>query len=53
MSVTIQDLPVVDRPRERLHSFGAGSLSLQELLGIILGHGSGKVGSVLNLTKQM
>ncbi|MDB4940290.1 MAG: hypothetical protein JWO40_715 [Candidatus Doudnabacteria bacterium] len=53
MSVTIQDLPLVDRPRERLRSFGASSLSLQELLGIILGHGSSKVGSVINLTKNI
>ena len=35
----IQDLPVVDRPRERLCAFGAGALSDIELLSVMLGSG--------------
>lgn len=36
---SIQDLPVEERPRERLVKFGEQSLSVQELLQIILGRG--------------
>jgi DNA repair protein RadC len=50
--MSVRDLPIVDRPRERLSSFGASSLSLQELLGVILGHGGAK-GSILDITKHI
>lgn len=36
---TIHDLPVSERPRERLQRFGAESLSAQEILALILGRG--------------
>jgi len=39
MSFTIHDLPVEERPRERLAKFGEQALSVQELLQIILGRG--------------
>jgi DNA repair protein RadC len=39
MSLTIHDLPVTERPRERLQRLGAESLSSQELLAVILGRG--------------
>lgn len=39
-SFTIKDLPSEERPRERLANLGAESLSLHELLAIILGRGS-------------
>lgn len=38
-SMTIHDLPVIDRPRERLQRMGAEALSAQELLALILGRG--------------
>jgi len=38
-SFTIHDLPVSERPRERLQKFGAEALSTQELLALILGRG--------------
>jgi DNA repair protein RadC len=37
--VLIQDLPASDRPRERLRDFGAGALSNQELVAILLRSG--------------
>ncbi len=52
MELTIKDLPYVDRPRERLLNFGAAALSLQELLGIVMGQGSVS-GSVLNIAKNL
>ena len=36
---TIHDLPVSERPRERLQKFGVESLSAQEILALILGRG--------------
>jgi DNA repair protein RadC len=36
---TINDLPVAERPRERLQKFGSEALSAQELLAVILGRG--------------
>jgi DNA repair protein RadC len=36
---TINDLPVEERPRERLQRYGAGALSQQELISVILGRG--------------
>ena len=38
-SFTIHDLPLEERPRERLVRFGEHSLSIQELLQLILGRG--------------
>ena len=38
-SFTIHDLPKSERPRERFQKFGAGVLSAQELLVLILGRG--------------
>ena len=37
--MTIHDLPVSERPRERLQRFGAEALSAQEILALILGRG--------------
>jgi DNA repair protein RadC len=41
-SFTIHDLPLSDRPRERLQQLGADKLSAQELLAIILERGAGE-----------
>jgi len=38
-SFTIHDLPVSERPRERLQRLGVGALSAQEILAVILGRG--------------
>ena len=38
-SFTIHDLPIAERPRERLQKFGSEALSTQELLSVILGRG--------------
>jgi DNA repair protein RadC len=38
-SMTIHDLPVAERPRERLQSLGVEALSAQEILALILGRG--------------
>ncbi len=38
-SFTIHDLPVEERPRERLQKYGAGSLSATEIIALILGRG--------------
>jgi len=38
-SFTIHDLPVYERPRERLQKLGAEALSAQEILALILGRG--------------
>ncbi len=38
-SFTIYDLPVSERPRERLQKFGVEALSAQEVLALILGRG--------------
>ena len=38
-SMTIHDLPVSDRPRERLQRLGVEALSAQEILALILGRG--------------
>jgi len=38
-SFTIHDLPVAERPRERLQKYGAESLSAQEIIALILGCG--------------
>ncbi|MFC1915308.1 DNA repair protein RadC [Chloroflexota bacterium] len=38
-SFTIHDLPVSERPRERLQKFGVEALSAQKILALILGRG--------------
>jgi DNA repair protein RadC len=38
-SFTVLDLPKNERPRERLNLYGPGSLSLPELIALILGKG--------------
>ncbi|MFQ6122018.1 MAG: DNA repair protein RadC [Dehalococcoidales bacterium] len=38
-SFTIHDLPISERPRERLQKFGIEALSAQEILALILGRG--------------
>lgn len=38
-SMTIHDLPVSERPRERLQEFGVEALSAQEILALLLGRG--------------
>ncbi len=38
-SFTIRDLPVSERPRERLQKFGVEALSAPEILAVILGRG--------------
>jgi DNA repair protein RadC len=38
-SMTIHDLPIADRPRERLQRLGVEALSAQEILALILGRG--------------
>lgn len=38
-SFTIHDLPISERPRERLQKLGAEALSAQEILALILGRG--------------
>jgi DNA repair protein RadC len=38
-AMTIHDLPVAERPRERLQRLGAEALSAQEILALILGRG--------------
>lgn len=50
--MTIHDMPVIDRPRERLYALGPGSLSLHELLQIILTQGSGSK-SLINVVHDL
>ncbi|HET90204.1 MAG TPA: JAB domain-containing protein [Chloroflexi bacterium] len=50
--LTIKDLPVDERPRERLEHAGEGALSTAELLAIILRTGMGGE-SVLNLAQRL
>ena len=38
--LTIRELPHAERPRERLHQFGAAALSTAELVSIVMGSGS-------------
>lgn len=52
MSFTVNDLPVSERPRERLKSRGEEALSSQELLALVLGRGS-KNDSVLALAQRL
>ena len=38
-SFTVHDLPISERPRERLLKLGSEALSSQEILALILGRG--------------
>ncbi len=49
-SFTIHDLPMSERPRERLQKLGAGQLSAPELLSLILGRGI--AGESVTVTSQ-
>ena len=40
VSFTVRDLPVSERPRERMSAFGAAALSQVELLACLLGRGA-------------
>lgn len=51
-SFTVHDLPIDERPRERLFKLGAEAMSSQELLTIILGRGV-KGESVINIVNNL
>lgn len=51
-NLTIRDLPIVERPREKLLKYGPGRLSAVELLAILLGTGR-KGESVLLVAKKL
>ena len=56
MNVKIKDIPLNDRPRERLLNCGSNSLSNEELLSIILKTGTKNVSVkniAVNLLKQI
>ncbi len=48
----VRDLPLEDRPRERLARLGAGALSNRELLAVLVGSGSRR-GSALDLAEGL
>lgn len=52
MSFTVHDLPLSERPRERLQKHGEEALSAQELLALVLGRGS-KNDSVLSVAQRL
>ena len=52
MTLDIAQMPVMDRPRERLKRLGSEALAADELLAVILGSGSRKE-PVLKLSKQL
>jgi len=45
--LSVSGLPSQDRPRERLYHVGAGELSLQELVAIVVGGGARGAGSLV------
>ena len=49
-SFTIHDLPVSERPRERLSKYGVDKLSAQEILAVLLGRGI--AGESVTVTSQ-
>ena len=51
-SFTVRDLPIPERPRERLIKFGPEALSAQELLALIIGRGIPKR-SVLTIAQEL
>lgn len=52
VQVMLKDVPLADRPRERMLEHGSGHLSNQELIAILLGSGS-KNESVMNLSQRL
>jgi len=52
MAKRITDIPVMDRPREKLQKYGANALSDVELLAILLGSGTQK-NDVMLLAKKL
>ena len=48
---TVHDLPMPERPRERLKKFGPEALSAQELLALIIGRGVSKK-SVITIAQE-
>lgn len=52
MKPRIKDIPVCDRPREKLVSRGAAALSDQELLAVLLGKGTRTTG-VMDMATQL
>ncbi len=52
MGLTVRDLPVSERPRERLQRLGVAALSQQELVTCVLGRGGGGE-SVLVTTQRL
>lgn len=51
-SFTVRDLPISERPRERLLRFGADKLSSQELLALVIGRGVSKK-SVMTIAQEL
>ena len=51
-SFTVHDLPMSERPRERLKRFGPEALSAQELLALIIGRGVSKK-SVMTIAQEL
>jgi DNA repair protein RadC len=45
--ISVKALPPEERPRERMYHVGAPELSLQELLSIVIGGGSGRASSLV------
>jgi DNA repair protein RadC len=52
MPIRLQDIPLTERPRERLHYIGAHALSHAELVACILGRGTRKA-SVVTIAHQV
>jgi len=53
LGALIRDLPPDERPRERMLRYGAGSLSLTELLAVLLGTGAGRGRSAITVAQTM
>jgi DNA repair protein RadC len=51
-SFTVRDLPMQERPRERLQKFGPEALSAQELLALVIGRGIPKK-SVMSIAQEL
>jgi DNA repair protein RadC len=51
-SFTVHDLPLCERPRERLLKLGSEALSVQEILAVILGRGN-KGESVMDISQKL
>ncbi len=51
-SYTIRDLPKEDKPRERMFRYGAGALSTQELMAVVLNTGTTKE-DVLSMSRRI